>query len=164
MCNNKKIIFERKRLYEKGSILKVKEDNSVNIRKTIFENLITLISIVVYSILIIFAFGKLDEMGFLKVTKISSFVVLMLTILVFEIAYKKDSGRIALYGIEALMIAINILIINNMMKRFNVSFKNYLIISISIFFIYYIFKITIIYTKDRRRYLNSLSDIKDIVK
>ena len=62
------------------------------------------------------------------------------------------------------MIAINTLIINNMMKRFNMSFKNYLIISMSVFLIYYVFKIVILYTQNRKRYLESLSDIRDIVK
>ena len=140
------------------------EAKSVNILTTIFENLITLICIVLHFILIIFTFNRLDENTFMNVTKFFSFGVLIITIIIFEISYKKDSGRGALYGIEALMIAINTLIINNMIKRFNISFKNYLIISMSVFFIYYVFKIALLYTKDRKRYLNSLSDIREIVK
>lgn len=135
-----------------------------NILTTIFENLITLICIVLHYILIIFTFNRLDENMFMNITKFFSLGVLIITIIIFEISYKKDSGKGALYGIEALMIAINTLIINNMMKRFNISFQNYLIISMSVFLIYYIFKIVILYTQDRKRYLNSLSDIRDIVK
>ena len=140
------------------------EEKPVNILNTIFENLITLICIVLHFILIIFTFNRLDENMFINVTKFFSFGVLIITIIIFEIAYKKDSGKGALYGIEALMIAINTLIINNMMKRFNMSFKNYLIISMSVFLIYYVFKIVILYTQNRKRYLESLSDIRDIVK
>ncbi len=101
---------------------------------------------------------------FINITKFFSLGVLIITIIIFESSYKKDSGKGALYGIEALMIAINTLIINNMMKRFNISFQNYLIISMSVFLIYYIFKIVILYTQNRKRYLESLSDIRDIVK
>ena len=135
-----------------------------NILTTIFENLITLICIVLHYILIIFTFNRLDENMFMNITKFFSLGVLIITIIIFEISYKKDSGKGALYGIEALMIAINTLIINNMMKRFNISFQNYLIISMSVFLIYYIFKIVILYTQNRKRYLESLSDIRDIVK
>ena len=46
-------------------------------------------------------------------------------------------------------------------QKFN--FAIYILVSSYIFSIYYLFKSLFIYTKEKRDYLNSLSDIKEIV-
>ena len=44
-------------------------------------------------------------------TKISYTVFIFVAILIFEVAYKKDSGVTAIYGIEFMVLAIHILLI-----------------------------------------------------
>ena len=38
--------------------------------------------------------------------KVFSVVTILITVFIFEIAYKKDSGRIAIYGIESIFISL----------------------------------------------------------
>lgn len=91
-------------------------------------------------------------------------VLLAIAIVIFEIAYKKDSGRLAISGIEALVIACHTLSITYVVNLFNFEFKIYIIASSFIFAIYFVFKAIILYTKGRQEYLNSFSDISDILK
>ena len=92
-----------------------------------------------------------------------SIIILLISILIFEIAYKKDNGTIAIYGIEILVLSIYVLLIPHIIERANLEFTNYILVSSYVFTAYYMLKSMIIYTIDRKRYLNSLSDIKDIV-
>ena len=106
---------------------------------------------------------RIDDYIVLMGLKISSIIILLISILIFEIAYKKDNGTIAIYGIEILVLSIYVLLIPHIIERANLEFTNYILVSSYVFTAYYMLKSMIIYTIDRKRYLNSLSDIKDIV-
>ena len=51
-----------------------------------------------------------------------------------------------------------------MINKFHISFSQYINISCIVYLLYYVFKFIIQYTINRREYLKSLSDIKEIVK
>lgn len=142
----------------------MEEKKEINIRKKILVSLAILVGIVAYFGNLLFLKYKIDEVLLLKINKILSFAMLFLTIIIFEIAYKKDNGILAIFGIETLFIAISTLIMNTMIIRFNFSYKKYIIIMIAILALYYILKMSIIFAKEKKKYLNSLSDIRDIVK
>lgn len=97
------------------------------------------------------------------ILKSVSMAIMITSIIIFEIAYKKDKGTIAITGIEVLVIAIYILSITHIIKMFSFDFKTYIITSSYLFSIYFVLKSIIIYTNEKRKYLKSLSDIKDIV-
>ena len=99
----------------------------------------------------------------LKGLKIASLIVLLLTIIIFEIAYHKDSGKIAIHGIETLILAFHTLTIWHIVNKLNISFETYILFSTYAFAIYYILKSILIYTNEKRKYLKSLSDIHEIV-
>ena len=137
--------------------------NNKEIRKKIFENIIIAIAMMIYFIVINFSYLRMDENILLQGIKVASLVILFLSIIIFEIAYKKDSGRIAINGIEVLVLAIHTLTIWTVINRFKIDFDKYVLFSTYTFAIYYILKSIIIYTIEKRKYLDSLSDIHEIV-
>ena len=140
------------------------EESNKTIRKRISENLIIAIAITLYFFVINFAFMRADEKLIYNGVKILSLIVLFLSIAIFEIAYHKDSGEIAINGIEILVLSLNTLLSWNIIYKYNISVKTYIIYSCLVFIIYYILKSMIIYTSERKKYLRSLSDIHEIVK
>ena len=139
-----------------------KENNKI-IRKKIFENLIIAIAMMIYFIIINFSYLRMDENILLQGIKIASIVILIFSIIIFEVAYRKDSGRIAINGIEVLVLAIQTLTIWTVINRFKLEFDRYILFSTYAFAIYYILKSIIIYTIEKKKYLDSLSDIHEIV-
>ena len=133
------------------------------INKNIFENILMAVSIMIYFIVINFAYYRLEEQTVLLGIKIISMVLLLLSIIIFEISYKKDSGKIAIYGIEILVLASHALSIAHIVELKGLQFTTYILFSSLVFVIYYILKAMILYTIEKRKYLQSLSDIKEIV-
>ena len=72
----------------------MEEENKKTIRKKIFENLIIAIAMMIYFMLINFSYLRMDQNILLKIVNIASIVILFFSIIIFEIAYHKDSGRI----------------------------------------------------------------------
>ena len=139
-----------------------KENNKI-IRKKIFENIIIAIAMMIYFIIINFSYLRMEESILLQGIKIASIVILFFSIIIFEVAYRKDSGRIAINGIEVLVLAIHTLTIWTVINRFKIEFDTYVLISTYAFAISYILKSINIYTIEKKKYLDSLSDIHEIV-
>ena len=133
-----------------------KENNKI-IRKKIFENLIIAVAMMLYFILINFSYLRMEEDLLLQGIKIASLII------IFEVAYHKDSGRIAINGIEVLVLAILTLTIRLVTARFKIDFGKYIVYLAYTFTIYYILKSIILYTMEKKKYLDSLSDIHEIV-
>lgn len=138
-------------------------EKSKKVNEKVFENIIIAVAILLYFILINFSYYRLEENNLVIGLKIISMMVLLLSIIIFEIAYKKDSGKIAIYGIEILVLASHALSIMQVVEIAKLNFTTYILISSYAFVIYYILKAVILYTIDKRNYLKSLSDIKEIV-
>ena len=139
-----------------------KENNKI-IRRKIFENIIIAIAMMIYFIIINFSYLRMEENILLQGIKIASIVILFFGIAIFEVAYHKDSGRIAINGIEVLILSIHTLTIWTVINRFKIEFDKYILFSTYVFAIYYILKSIIIYTVEKKKYLDSLSDIHEIV-
>ncbi len=139
-----------------------KENNKI-IRKKIFENLIIAVAMMLYFILINFSYLRMEEDLLLQGIKIASLIILFFSIIIFEVAYHKDSGRIAINGIEVLVLAILTLTIRLVTARFKIDFGKYIVYLAYTFTIYYILKSIMLYTIEKKKYLDSLSDIHEIV-
>ena len=105
-----------------------------------------------------------ESVIFTQYIKIASFIFLLLSILIFEIAYKKDNDEIALNGIEILVLSIFSLLIQYIPKVLKINENTYMFAGTYIFLIYYGIKNIVIYTCERKKELDNLSDIKEIVK
>ena len=128
------------------------------VNKNIYENIIIAVAVMLYFILINFSYLRIDENKVLIGLKILSIIILLFSIVIFEVAYRKDNGILALHGIESYTLSAD-----HVVKTIEISFTTYTLISSFIFIIYYILKATIINTIEKRKYLKSLSDIKEIV-
>ena len=107
------------------------------------------------------AAGYLEQTSAILIYNISSIVLLIFTLAIFEIAYKKDNNSIAICGIEMLAISIFTLFSPYIFFKFS----NEVIYSImAIIAVYYIVKILRIYQLEKKKYLLELSDITYIVK
>ena len=108
--------------------------------------------------------AKLPSEYLYIITKILPVTMALITIIVFEMAYKKDSGKLCITGIELLIFSICVLFIPYAYKYHShkvISFTKVLPI---FWAIYYDFKIMIIYIKNKNDYKNNISDVKKIIK
>ena len=131
--------------------------------KKISKNILQAIAIMIYFVAINYVYIKIGGQNLQQGTKIISLIILLLSITTFEIAYHKDNGIIAINGIEILVLAIQSLTTWVTIARLKIDTNTYILISACTFTIYYVLKSMIIYTIDNRKYLNSLSDIHEIV-
>lgn len=140
---------------------KISKEKLEEIYGLVFKNIAIAAVVIVY-----FIFLNLGQMNIkpdiyqtdLKVFSITS---LLISIVLFEKAYKKDSGEIAIYGIETLILAIvtlSLIYINLMFSSRYVFIVN----SIScIFAVYYLIKSVIVYIKKRKKCY--IDDMKEII-
>ena len=117
----------------------------------------------IYFITINFLYNKIETESITLTLKIMAILYMCLSIILFEYAYRKDSGKLAINAIEALVVAGHTLSVTYVISLKNIEFCNYILISSYIISIYYVMKDIIIYTKEKKKFLESLSDIKDIV-
>ncbi len=156
---------------ENKEIIKIEEKDkklpkgiSQGILKNILKNLAVAIFIMAYFIALNILYMNLQESMLLVAVKICATALLIEGIIIIEKAYKKDDGTLAITGIEVLVLSIHSLFIDHVTKVLNYDFRLYLLTSSYVFAIYYVLKAIIVYTKSRRRYLLSFSDVSDIVK
>lgn len=143
---------------------KLSKDEKKKINKKIFQNIVMAIGIVVYFIFINLGFNNIEESTYLTDLKVFGAVAIGITIILFEKAYKKDSGELIIYGIEMLIIAICTLLTNYIYK-FHYSKYMYIITSIAMLFaVYYVGKSIVIYVKMKNKALKKASDIHKIVR
>ena len=135
-----------------------------NVNKNVFINLILAICIMFYFVIINFTYTKIGAEKLFNILKILSVVILGIDIILMEIAYRKENGRLGIISIEILILACHTLSISYIVELTKVNFENYILISSYFFSIYYVLKAIIEHTKERKEYLNSLSDIKEIVE
>ncbi len=159
MIDNEQIILEKEMAKKK-----VPKEVSQGILKKIFKNLILAIVVMAYFIAcnILYTQLNLDRMEL--ITKAISGVFLVVSIVLFELAYKRDSGTLTITAIELLILSIHALFIHHVITIYQFNYQTYILTSSYIFAIYYVLKSIIIYTKARRKYVKSLSDISEIVK
>ena len=169
-------IEENKKSIEKIDIKKIQEtlkkeitakkvipkEEQVKMNVEVFKNIAIAIVMVVFLNFIILGFINIENSVFLVDLKVFAVSILAIAIGVFEYAYKKDSGKIAIYGIETLILAFAMLafIYLDIMCH-----SNFVIITVLITYtiaIYYTVKSIIIYQKMKKQYY--INSMKEIIK
>lgn len=143
---------------------RVPKEITQEIIKKIFKNLILAIGIMLYFIVSYILYIQVGLEKIKIITKAFSGIFLLLSIIILEFAYKKDSGTYAITAIEILILSIHALFIEHIIAIYKFDFRMYLLTSAFVFAIYYILKSIIIFTRARIKYLKTLSDISEIVK
>ena len=142
----------------------IPEERQKKMNKKIFKNIMIAIVVILYLIFINLGFYNIDENTYLTDLKVFSIITIGITIILFEKAYRKDSGEITIYGIETLVLSI----CTFMATFINIQYKAkypYIINLIALLFgVYYIGKTIVIYIKLRKNPLYRETDIHKIVK
>lgn len=132
------------------------------INKRVFQNVFLAIVIMFYLDFIILGFINIENNVFVTDLKVFGMALLILAIGIFEYAYKKDSGKHIIHGMEILLlsfITILLIYVNLMWANkfiYITAFVSY------IFAIYYVGKSIIIYKKMKKEYF--LEEMKKIIK
>ena len=134
------------------------------LKQNIILNLTYAVVILIYFVFFSTQYTKIPNLQLDFYINISSLFFLAIAIIIMEISFKKDDILAFLNGIEFVAIAIFILLTQHITRQFNYSIQAYTLSGADIFAVYYVLKSAILYTKDQQNRLNSLSDIKDIVK
>lgn len=132
--------------------------------KDIFKSIILAIGVIIYFAILNFVYSRVEQELILNIVEICSGILLVLALVLLEMAYKKDSGKFTIIAIEFLVLAFHSLSIKYVITRYDYQFQFYLLTSSYVISIYYILKAIIIYTKGRKKYLDTLSDIPEILK
>ena len=132
-------------------------------KRTIF-NFLTIFAIVLYLFSLNIASIYTDTNIFLLMLKCFSILLAIISIIYFELAYRKDNERLFLYGIEILVLGIATLFSNYIYYIYFNSFNKIITCFTLVFIIYYLVKIFIARRNMRKKYYNEQNDIKEIIK
>lgn len=149
----------KKTMQEKQSLPK-EESNKIN--RYLFQNIMVAIAIIVYFIFLNLGKQNIQLNVYVTDLKVFGMCILLLAIMLLEKAYKDDSGRLAVFGIEMIVLSlttISLIYVDLMLSsRYSV-----ILTSISyIFAIYYLIKSVVIYLKKRKKYF--VDGMKEIIK
>jgi len=133
-------------------------------KKEVFTNIVVAVVIVLYLIFIVL--GSIGTIKNVRVIDLNIFsmIYLIIAIVLFEIAYRKDSGSLAMYGIESLAVAIFTLFLPYIIFELDETHRRYYLIASVYVAAYYILKSIYISGRTKAKYMNSISDVKEIVK
>lgn len=130
---------------------KISKEKINKIHKKIFKNILFAIVILIYFILINMGYTSIKSDVFITDLKVFSITCIVATICVFEYAYKKESGKYGVNGIELLILSIATLLCIRIYTIYNNKFVS-LVTSIALLFaIYYVGKSIVEYVKYKRK-------------
>lgn len=143
---------------------KLPSDLKSKIRKEIFTNIAISIVLILYFIFLIL--GSVGTIKNIRTIDFNIFSIIFLgtAIILFEYSYKKEKGEIAIYGIESLAVAIFTLFLPYIIFELDESYKKYYLLVNVYIGIYYLLKCICIYIKSKNKFMNTISDVKEIVK
>ena len=131
------------------------------INTPVFHNVLVAIVVLIYFVFLILGFYNIDTNIYQTDLKVFAMAILLLAIILLEIAYKKDNGRIAIFGIETIVIAIITLALIYIHLMFA---SRYVLITLATAYIlalYYVIKSVVIYIRGKQKYF--LDDVKEMI-
>lgn len=130
----------------------------------IFLNFNISITLMLIMIAINIAFLNIMPNKFIMIIKSFSIFSILVTITMFELAYRKESVSKMFYGIELLAFSIIIMYIPYVYMHMPEMTRKIFMLTPVYFAIYYVAKSIFINRKINKEYMDSLSDVKEIVK
>lgn len=142
---------------------KMPKDEKKKIYKNVFGNILFGILISVYFISLGWGFVNINTRSFVTDLKVFSVILLGITIILFEYAYNKDSGRAALKGVEMLVVSIVSLVLLYMYILYQDKFVMITSICSCVAIVYYFIRAISVYIKDKISWKKTISDVKEII-
>lgn len=130
----------------------------------IFHTLIVAIIIVIYFLTVNLFYYNFEAVQFENFMKYYALIIIVATVIMFEIGFRKNSMKFAVIGIELLACGILSLYIPYVFLHTTKSLRLSIMILPIPILVYYMIKSLIIFKKDQFNYHNNLSDIKELVK
>lgn len=141
---------------------KLPKEEQYKLNSIVFQNLCTIIVIMIYFIFLILGFINIEISVLITDFKVFSLTILALAIIFFEIAYKKDSGKYCITGIEMLVLSLVTVALMYMTIMYPAKYI-YIISTVSFTFaIYYVGKAIVLYCKTKKNY--SIDSMNKIIK
>lgn len=143
---------------------KLPQDIKDNIKTNIFHTLIAAVIIIAYLVAINVMYYQLNSNAFELYMKYFALGIIVVTVIDIELAYRKDSKKLVLIGVELLICGILSLYIPYIYLHTTAYLRNSIMLLPAILLIYYAFKSFVIYKQNQFKYQNNLSDVKDLLK
>lgn len=147
---------------KKIRIIPKKVRNEINTK--IFINIMIAIVIMVYFYFLSFGYFNIRPAIYIMDLKVFSIFILALAILLFEEAYRREDGRLAIHGIETLILAMLTVYLPHIYLATDLNYIVFTILLGILFAAYYVLKSIIIDIREINRYKREASDIKEIIK
>ena len=161
---SKKPFDKEKISAEIENAIKMPKKEKKNIHKTVLDNIGIAILVLAYFACIYFGFKNVASKTFIEDMKIFSMATVIIAIIMFEYSYNKENGKTALIGVEILVIAILTLVITYINILYQEKIPIMIISIIGAGAIYYLIKIIVAYVKEKKKWKDGISDIKQIIK
>lgn len=139
------------------------KEKKKGIYKRTFENILVAVIVILYFLMMILGYINIPEEAYIKDLKVFSLATIAITIVLFEIAYNKDSGKIAIHGIETLLLSILTLISMYIYILHRTKFLFVIMGGVVLATLYYLVRSIVVTIKEKRKWKDNISDVKDIV-
>lgn len=148
--------------YKKSRV--IPEDYKKQIRKRIFKNTVVAIIAIVYLILLNVISLHMETIPYIISIKVLSVFFAIISVIYFEICYRKDNGYLFMHGVEFLILATITLFSAYAYYLFYITYNSILLYILIAVIIYYIIKTICTLRFMKKEYYKSQNDIKEIVK
>ena len=142
---------------------KIPQDVKENIKTNIFHNLIAAVIILAYLAAINVIYYTFNQNDFEYYMKYFALGIIVVTVIDLELAYRKDSKKLWLIGLELLACGILSLYIPYIYLHTTTYLRNCVMLLPAILLIYYAFKSMIIFKQNQFKHRNNLSDVKELL-
>ena len=142
---------------------KLPQDVKENIKTNIFHSFIAAVIILAYLAAINVMYYSFDQAIFEHYMKYFALGIIIVTVIDIEIAYRKDSKKLWLIGLELLACGILSLYIPYIYLHTTTYLRNCVMILPAVLIIYYLFKSVVIFKQNQFKHRNNLSDVKELL-
>ena len=142
----------------------IPEDYKKKILDRILKNTVIAVIAIVYLILLNVLSLHMETDSYIISIKVLSLVFAMISVIYFELCYRKDNGFLFMHGVEFLLLATITLFSAYAYYLFFVTYNSILLYILIAVIIYYIIKTICTLRFMKKEYYKSQNDIKEIVK
>lgn len=148
--------------YKKSRI--IPKEYKKKILNRIFKNSIIAVIVIAYLIALNLLSLHLETTAYILGIKVLCVVLAIVSVIYFELSYRKDNGYLFMHGVEFLVLATITLFSVYAYSIFFITYNSILLYILIGVVIYYIIKTILTLRNMKQGYYKSLNDIKEIVK
>ena len=148
--------------YKKSRI--IPKEYKKKILKRILKNSIIAIIVIAYLVALNLLSLHIETTAYILGIKVLCVVLAIVSVIYFELSYRKDNGYLFMHGVEFLVLATITLFSVYAYSIFFVTYNSILLYILISVIVYYIIKTILTLRNMKQEYYQSLNDIKEIVK